>query len=525
MAGKFPSIPASKSRDPSVEKLREAMEQGTGQRKNNQLDRWVTVRDLQDAGLARLNRIGFLTPGDALGAEPSTYVGPLTNLEAVGTFKSIILTWDGTDQAAYSYTEIWRADSDNLAEAQLVATSRAPVIPIPTNDYREYWFWVRAVSTSDNPGAFNASAGVSAQTTPDYETIRDVLTATQWQASTAYGLFDSVVPTGNVKIEGNAIRLLAMAAGTTGATEPNWAAQITSIGQYVSDGGVTWEVVEAGRVPFFIDPASGLVVIEGTAIRSASIDNAQILRLAADKIFAVNATIAEVLIGAAHITDAMVERLRADKLYVTIGTLATAIIGTGHITNAMIGGTIQSSSFSTFSETGWRILKSGAANFYDVVISRPNIVASGIWINPYEGSSSTSLAAFHWSSGQNIDGFGSDAATDSVLAAKIDSGYSETQDIRNIHGASFIVKARALESHIYESNSGSIPSTGKWFDVEVPAEVVISCPHYSSGSGGLAGGDIFILLYIALRNIHSELNRDAVSIRIDRIEWALARIT
>lgn len=299
---------------PLVAAIAEIIETGEGVR-GDPLDRKVTLRELTDAGVLKLAGGGSTQVGDSVGI-PTTTVGKLSNLTANGAFQNIILAWEGINQSAYSHTEIWRADDDNLANAVLVGVTPAAVYVDPVSDYRDFYYWVRAVSTSDNPGPYNATAGTVARISPDYETVRDFITATEWQASTAYSPLDSVVPTTEVVVDDTKIRLLAVTAGTTGASEPNWATAITAIGDTVVDGSVTWEAVEAGKIPFFIDPASGLVVIDGAAMRDASIDNAKIGSLAADKIYAASGTIADALIGAAEITNAMITNIIQSNNYV-----------------------------------------------------------------------------------------------------------------------------------------------------------------------------------------------------------------
>lgn len=87
----------------------------------------------------------------------------------------------------------------------------------------------------------------------------------------------------------------------------------------------------------------------------------------------------EVMIRNAAIKSAQIQSLAADKLYTNSGTLANAIIGNGHITNAMIGATIQSDNFVTGS-AGWRVLKSGSAEFRNIIV-RGDIEATSIKAN------------------------------------------------------------------------------------------------------------------------------------------------
>lgn len=318
---------------PLVTAIAEIIEVGEGVR-GDPLDRKLTLRDLVSNGILSLDRGGNAQPGDGL-APPPTSVGALSNLTANGAFQNIILSWEGINQPGYSYTEIWRAEEDNLSNAVLVGVTPGAVYPDPVNDTKDYYYWVRAVSTSDHPGPYNDTAGTVAQIAPDYEAVRDVLTATQWQPSTAYGALDSVVPTTDVSVEGTNIRLLAVTAGTTGASEPDWATSVTTLGDTVVDGSVTWEAVEAGKIPFYVDPGTGLVVIDGAAIQNASIDNAKIGSLAADKLFVVSGTVFELLVN--------------NGSFNTIDTLSG----------------IQSTGYSAGS-AGFRILGTGSAEFNDV---------------------------------------------------------------------------------------------------------------------------------------------------------------
>lgn len=102
-------------------------------------------------------------------------------------------------------------------------------------------------------------------------------------------------------------------------------------------------------IPFIVDAGSGLVVIDTAAIGDASITNAKI------------------------------QNLSADKLFVASGTIAEAIIGSGHITNAMIDNIIQSNNYSA-GVSGWRINKDGTAEFRDIT-ARGDIEASSLKAN------------------------------------------------------------------------------------------------------------------------------------------------
>lgn len=328
---KFPAIPPSRTKDPAVEKIREALEIGLGDR-GDRLDQFVTYRDMVQSKLGKLSRSGDLAPGDSTGI-PTTSVGVLTNLTASGAFQNIILSWEGINQPNYAYTEIWRSADDNLGNAVLVGNTVAAVYADRTGETDTVYYWVRAVSTSSNPGPWNATSGTPGKTSPDYETVRDSVTSTEWMPSTGYALYQAAAPTATVIVGGTQIRLIVTVAGFSGATEPDWSQY--AIGDSVTDGTVTWQVVEAGKIPFIIDPSTGLVVIDGASLRTASIDDLAVKNVSVGKLFAVS------------------------------GTMAEVIVGDGEITNAMITNVIQSNNY-TADVSGWLINKSGYAEFNNI---------------------------------------------------------------------------------------------------------------------------------------------------------------
>src|SRR5690606_10936926 len=65
------------------------------------------------------------------------------------------------------------------------------------------------------------------------------------------------------------------------------------------------------------------------------------------------------------------------KAVIGEATIGSAQIADLAVTNAKIGDTIQSNNFSA-GFSGWRITKSGSAEFNDVVIRRASLIASGV---------------------------------------------------------------------------------------------------------------------------------------------------
>lgn len=171
---RFPAIPPNGDRNPTVEKIRELIQIWKGER-GNSLDRVITFRDLVGSNIGSLNKAGLLGTGSAFNPTP-IHIGPLTNLTANGGFKIVFLNWDGENQYGYAYTEIFRADTDNLANSILVGTALASLfVDASVNSNQTYYYWVRAVSTSGHKTAFNATAGTSATTVLEPQYVADVL--------------------------------------------------------------------------------------------------------------------------------------------------------------------------------------------------------------------------------------------------------------------------------------------------------------------------------------------------------------
>lgn len=164
----LPAIPPNRDGNITVTKIQELVQIWKGER-GNKLDKVVTYADLLKLQLASLNRSGSLGAG-SVGAPSPTYTAVPTNLTASAGFGLIFLDWDvGTQN--YAYTEIYRNTEDNLANAVLIGTSIASLFPdVAVTSGQTYYYWVRAVSDTNNKTLFNATAGTSASAVlePDY---------------------------------------------------------------------------------------------------------------------------------------------------------------------------------------------------------------------------------------------------------------------------------------------------------------------------------------------------------------------
>ncbi len=170
------SIQRPKIDDPAlartIAQITELLESLNGARRGRELDRVVTLRDL--AGDTEAASI-ITSAGGVAGSLPSTIVSggadktppaQLSNLTVASAAINNILSWDGTSLIPnYSYTEIWRASSDNLSLAVLHGTTTAEVFADDVGKGAvTYYYWVRAVSTAGIPGPYNATAGTSGTT-------------------------------------------------------------------------------------------------------------------------------------------------------------------------------------------------------------------------------------------------------------------------------------------------------------------------------------------------------------------------
>lgn len=132
---------------------------GTG---NN---RAATIQDLLDAGLIDIVDGQPATPG-----AQNTVIPPAPeNVQANGALDNIIVTWDLNTSESIGYAEVWRASVDNLGQAVMIGTTKAPVYPDVVGSAATYYYWVRYVANATVyvPGPFNATSGTQGSTGVD----------------------------------------------------------------------------------------------------------------------------------------------------------------------------------------------------------------------------------------------------------------------------------------------------------------------------------------------------------------------
>ncbi len=280
--------------------------------------------------------------------------------------------------------------------------------------------------------------------------------------------------------------------------------------------------------PFIVDTADGnRVVMDAAFIKNATINDAQVGNINVTKITGITASF---IIG--KFTTAWI-----DAAYIVDAGITTAKIQDASITTAKIASVIQSSNYNPGVD-GWKIEKSGAAEFNGVVISRPNVVADDtLVVNSvrfYRGSIGGAPA--DWL--QKIPGMtyvetspGVWALTENIAYADmgnyyteflIDTGWIHDGDISDISSASFSARANVLSTY---ATFGSAPSAGTFiYHLSTECSVEMRTPFVATGgspSSGTPSRRVFIRLKVNVSDIHGSTS----SIRIDSIAWALHRLT
>lgn len=170
---------------PMVSAIKEIIETGEGVR-GDPMDRKVTVRDLVDGGIIKVNipvrSSGGLvvSPGDG---SPDLSTPPIpSNFNAIGGFDGRIdLTWTvpGTLYSNHAYTNVYRAEEDNFANATLVGREAGSFYTDIVRDdatVKPYYYWISFTSVADVEGPLNSTAGTMAQALLDPDYIIDQIT-------------------------------------------------------------------------------------------------------------------------------------------------------------------------------------------------------------------------------------------------------------------------------------------------------------------------------------------------------------
>lgn len=239
-------------------------------------DRIVTAQELIDGGVVGVGTGGQITqPPKNLTKPPK-----VTGLTANGAFASIFVQWNNPSFSNYGYTELWRADIDDIGQAFLIASTAIESYTDNVGSAATKYYWARAVSDQGVKGDFNAVNGVKGTTSLDPEYVKQILTSITWKPNTTYYPFQYVRPT----VE-NGFQYAAVDGGKSGNIEPTWP---TTINATVGDGTIQWTAVPVDeRIPFVLgalEDGTPAVFMDTAYIKNASITSAKISELIADKI-------------------------------------------------------------------------------------------------------------------------------------------------------------------------------------------------------------------------------------------------
>lgn len=151
----------------------------TGQR-GDRLDKAVTFRELAALGLSTLRSGagGIYVPGknpDLFPPGQMEYPHAPVNVIANGAFHTVLVEWDPPQYRGHAHAEIWRAESNNQADATLVGTSSANLFSDSIGKGATFYYWVRFVNGKDDKGPFQGVQGVKAETSRDVQDILDEL--------------------------------------------------------------------------------------------------------------------------------------------------------------------------------------------------------------------------------------------------------------------------------------------------------------------------------------------------------------
>ena len=324
--------------------MKEAVEVRLGHR-GNALDRGVTLRELSDAGIVTIinNRItGYGDLGDIPGGgggptgegyDPNndySAVPQPVNVVFSTTVTSVYITWNkltsGSLNRHIRLTEIWRGETNVLANAALIGTSSGEIYADTVEPAESWWYWVRHVSYVSTPGPWWKLAGDQVTTSLDPSYVLSLLD----DAITAAQLEDNFTVI-NKNFLVNADYFAVYSAGHT-------------------------------SLVFGVDTAANRVVMSGAFIQNATITNAKIVSLVVDKITGntaafVNANILNATITSAKIANSIQSDdfvagvsgwriTRGVPSFIEIGsglfrgTLTATVMNGGTINGARINGAI-----------------------------------------------------------------------------------------------------------------------------------------------------------------------------------------
>lgn len=408
-------------------------------------------------------------------------------------FAKIMLQWAPAGYAGHAYTEIWRAQVDDLGQA--VLQDRETFVlwvdeALPSNALgSRYFYWIRHVNANGVAGAFNAVAGTAASTADDPEYLLQIATE-KWKPNFNYAVSSLSIPT----VPNGYSYEVTFDGGASGAVEPVWP---TVIDQTVIDGGLTWRC----KAPFSFETFFKVALVNGVP------------RLTLSELFLADLVVKRGMIGNLAVDDAKINNLSVAKLLA--GVISASNIFLGAESRVHLDGQNN------------RIVVTDAGGVTRVVLGK---LAVGYGIEIYDaggqmilGSGGVSLSKVSGAgslAGQNSVNWATQVSDKSGLAAltQITNANRNTALALKVIGGAFIDDA-AVNTLQIAGNAVTVPESAHTADVVVagtsdttvqslyidsqgqPVLILASFTHLEGGASGTMG--TFVSIYRSSTLVYS----------------------
>lgn len=175
---KLPSIPAISSKIPNeVSSLLRPMREILMSFMSGS-SKVATLQGLIDSGVTGADGKATNSSSGGNVVIDSTPPPAPTGLTIGGALATVILSWDETSSQLVSYVEIWRAETDSFASAQLIGRAEGRIYADSLGGGALRYYWIRYVSKYDAiKGPFNSQTGTPGETGLDAAYLISVLSA------------------------------------------------------------------------------------------------------------------------------------------------------------------------------------------------------------------------------------------------------------------------------------------------------------------------------------------------------------
>jgi hypothetical protein len=186
VAKNSPSLP--QNIDPNlkraIDKQAESIDVGSGLRGSPD-ERWIRIRDLVDMGLAK--KLAKNAQALVSGVNLVSTVAPILDIPPTpeefvvnGGIGIVFLNWKNARElySNHAYTEIWRAETNNLSNAVLIQQDASSFGSVDRNATygTTYYYWIRFVSLADITGPYNSAVGTMGKLAEDPAILLEMLT-------------------------------------------------------------------------------------------------------------------------------------------------------------------------------------------------------------------------------------------------------------------------------------------------------------------------------------------------------------